>query len=367
MSLPIRAAEARAMHLGWALLALARRLRPKHPAIARRAPMVGRRHLILGAAALAAPRGIAAQGSLDRVSLQTNWRAQAEHGGFYQAAATGLYRQAGLDVEIRMGGPQINNAQLLIAGRCDFSLSNALSGLQFARDNLPFLTVAAIFQKDPVVLISHPGVVDQIAQMRGRPILISGGGRLSFWPFLRARFGFTDEQIRPYTFTIAPFLNDRNTIQQGFLTSEPFAMRQAGADPRVHLLAEHAYDNYQTTIETSRRMIETRGDLVRRFVDASILGWRSYLHGDPAPANALIQRDNPDQTPERLDYAREAMRERGLVESGDADAHGIGAMTAERWASLHRVMAEAGAYPAGMDVARAYTLEFVNRRVGMGA
>jgi NitT/TauT family transport system substrate-binding protein len=327
---------------------------------------ISRRGLCAAAAVLAAPPTIRAQGSLERVSLQTNWRAQAEHGGFYQAAAAGVYREAGLEVEIRMGGPQINNAQLLMAGRTDFSLSNALSGLQYARDNTPFLTVAAIFQKDPVVLISHAGVIDTIEQMRGRPVLISGGGRLSFWPFLRARFGFSDEQIRPYTFNLGPFLQDRNTIQQGFITSEPFAMRAAGAAPRIHLLAEHGYDNYQTTIETSRRMVDTRPDTVRRFVDASILGWRSYLHGDPAPANALIMRDNPEQTAERLAYARDVMKQWGLVESGDAETLGIGAMTAERWARLHAVMAEAGTFPREMDVARAYTLAFVNRRIGMG-
>jgi NitT/TauT family transport system substrate-binding protein len=328
--------------------------------------MIRRREVLAAGAALAAPSAIRAQGSRERVSLQTNWRAQAEHGGFYQAAATGLYAAAGLDVEIRMGGPQINNAQLLMAGRTDFSLSNALAGLQYARDTTPFLTVAAIFQKDPVVLLSHDGVIDTIEQMRGRPILISTGGRLSFWPFLRARFGFTDEQIRPYTFNLGPFLQDRNTIQQGFITGEPFAMRAAGATPRIHLLADHGYDNYQTTIETSRRMVETRPDTVRRFVDATILGWRSYLHEDPAPGNALIIRDNPDQTLERLAYARGVMKERGLVESGDAERLGIGAMTAERWARLHAVMAEAGAYPREMDVTRAYTLAFVNRRVGMG-
>jgi NitT/TauT family transport system substrate-binding protein len=329
-------------------------------------PMMSRRGLLAAGAVLAAPPAIRAQGAVERVSLQTNWRAQAEHGGFYQAAASGLYREAGLEVEIRMGGPQINNAQLLMAGRTDFSLSNALSGLQYARDNTPFLTVAAIFQKDPVVLISHAGVIDTMEQMRGRPVLISGGGRLSFWPFLRARFGFTDEQIRPYTFNLGPFLQDRNTIQQGFITSEPFAMRAAGAVPRIHLLAEHGYDNYQTTIETSRRMVETRPETVRRFVEASILGWRAYLHGDPAPANALIMRDNPEQTAERLAYARDVMKERGLVESGDAEALGIGAMTAERWARLYAVMAEAGAYPRGIDVSRAYTMAFVNRRLGMG-
>jgi NitT/TauT family transport system substrate-binding protein len=328
--------------------------------------MIGRRGVLAAGAALAAPPAIRAQGSLERVSLQTNWRAQAEHGGFYQAAATGLYAAAGLEVEIRMGGPQINNAQLLMAGRTDFSLSNALAGLQYARDNTPFLTVAAIFQKDPVVLLSHAGVIDTIEQMRGRPILISTGGRLSFWPFLRARFGFTDEQIRPYTFNLGPFLQDRNTIQQGFITSEPFAMRAAGVTPRIHLLADHGYDNYQTTIETSRRMVETRPETVRRFVDATILGWRSYLHEDPAPGNALIIRDNPEQTPERLAYAREVMKERRLVEGGDAERLGIGAMTAERWARLHAVMAEAGAYPREMEVTRAYTLAFVNRRLGMG-
>src|SRR6478672_6939351 len=213
--------------------------------------------LLGGAASLAAVPGarVCAQ-TLDKVSYLTNWRAQAEHGGFYLAVANGIYKKHGIDADIRMGGPQQNPSQLLLGGRVDMIMSNSFEAINYARENLPFLCIAAIFQKDPQVIISHPGVGnDTLAALKGKPILIAAGGRTSYWPFLRARFGFTDEQIRPYTFNMAPFLADKQLSQQGFLSSEPFAIMKAGVNPVVHLLADNGYDSYNTTINISRKMV----------------------------------------------------------------------------------------------------------------
>ncbi len=321
--------------------------------------------LCLALIALAAPSGGAAQ-TLDKVVFQTNWRAQAEHGGFYQALAAGIYKKYGLDAEIRMGGPQQDPSALLLAGKVDFIMSNAFAGLNYAKENLPFLVIASLFQKDPQVLISHPGQGnDSLAQLKGKPIMIGAASRTSYWPFLRAKFGFTDEQIRPYTFNMAPFLADKNAIQQGFLTSEVFSARQAGVQPVVHLLADAGFENYQCTINAPRKLVEQRPDFVQRFVSASIEGWVSYMTGDPAPGNALIKQDNPDMTDDRIAYAITAMRDNGIVDSGDSKQLGVGAMTEARWARFFKVNAEAGSYPADLDVTKAYTLQFVNQRVGM--
>jgi NitT/TauT family transport system substrate-binding protein len=322
---------------------------------------------VVGTAVLAAlwSAGAGAE-TLEKVSFQTNWRAQAEHGGFYQALATGIYKKYGLDAEIRMGGPQQDPSAMLLAGKVDFIMSSAFAGLNYAKENLPFVVVAAMFQKDPQVLIAHPGVGnDTLAQLKGKPILIGAAGRTSYWPFLRAKFGFTDDQIRPYTFNMAPFLADKNAIQQGFLTSEVYSAQQAGVTPVVHLLADAGFDNYQETINTSRRLVDQKPDFVQRFVSASIEGWVSYLYGDPAPGNALIKQDNPDMTDDRIAYAIKAMRDAGIVDSGDSKQLGIGAMTDARWQRFFKVNAETGNYPAGLDVTRAYTLKFVNQRVGM--
>jgi NitT/TauT family transport system substrate-binding protein len=302
----------------------------------------------------------------DKAVFQTNWRAQAEHGGFYQALATGIYAKHGIDAEIRMGGPQQDPNALLLAGRVDFIMNNSFSGFNYVKENLPFAVIAAMFQKDPQVLISHPGMGhDTLAQMKGKPILIGAGGRTSYWPFLKAKFGFTDEQIRPYTFNMAPFLADKTAIQQGFLSSEPFAVQLAGVQPVVHLLADAGFENYQTTINTSKRLIETRADYVQRFVNASIEGWYSYIYGDPAPGNALIKKDNPDMTDEKIAYAIKSMKENGIVDSGDAKQFGIGAMTDARWASFYKSNVDAGVYPGDLDFKKGYTLQFINKRVGM--
>ena len=336
-----------------------------------REPKLSRRQSLglIGAATLMAglpTPGLRAQ-TLDRFSYQTDWRAQAEQGGFYQALATGIYRKYGIDADIRMGGPQQDPNTLLLGGRVDAIMSNSFVGLSYVAENLPFVVVAAMMQKDPQVLISHPGMGnDTLPALKGKPILIGAGGRTSYWPWLKSKFGFTEEQARPYTFSLAPFMADKRLSQQGYLTSEPFAMRQQGVAPVVHLMADYGFENYQTTINASRKLVTEKPDLLQRFVDASIEGWVSYLNGDPAPGNALIKRANPDMDDAKIAYAIEAMKTNGIVQSGDATILGVGAMTDARWRRFYDAMVQAGAIRSGLDLTKAYTLRFVNKRVGMG-
>jgi NitT/TauT family transport system substrate-binding protein len=316
---------------------------------------------------LAAPPRISAQG-LDKVIFQTNWRAVAEHGGYYQAVAAGIYKGHGIDCEIRQGGSQQNPSQLLLAGRVDMIMSGGLEALYYAKEKLPFLCIASVYQKDPQCILSHPGVGhDDLASLRGKPILISAGARNSFWPFLRARFGFSDEQIRPYTFQYAPFLADKSMSMQGFITSEPYAIGKAGVTPVVHLLANNGYDNYQTTVNVSRKMIEEKRDVVQRFITASMIGWSEYLRGGAVAeaANATIKELNPDFTQDRIEFSIAMTNERGLVKSGDALKFGVGAMSAERWKRFYETMRDAGALPPGIDVEAAYSLDFCNRGAGI--
>ncbi len=297
----------------------------------------------------------------EAVAFGTDWRAQAEHGGFYQALAKGFYRKRGLTVEIRQGGPQINHAQLLAVGRVDFSLaSNSFIALNYVRENIPMVAVAAIFQKDPQVLIAHPGQGnDTLSALKGKPIHIGSDTRVGSWLFLKARYGFTDSQIRPYTFSIAPFLVRKSTVQQGYLGSEPFLIEKQGIRPVVHLLADAGYQSYGALIQTSVALTKRQPDTVRAFVAASIEGWRDYLTGDPAPGNALILKANPEMSRDLLAYGRRKLNEYGIVVSGDANTRGIGAMTEARWKSFFDTMSKAGLYPAGMRWKSAFSKDFL--------
>jgi NitT/TauT family transport system substrate-binding protein len=302
-----------------------------------------------------------------KLTFQSNWRAQAEHGGYYQAVATGIYTKHGLDVTVRPGGPQINNPQLLAASAIDFSMgSDSFNGLNFVRNNIPLVVVAAIFQKDPRILMAHPGQGnDSLAAMKGKPVLIASASRNNYWQFLRAKYGYTDDQIRAYTFNMAPFLADKSTIQQGFLTSEPLKAQKAGVKPVVHLLADNGYVSYATTLETRQQLVKERPDVVQRFVNATIEGWYSYLYGDRTQANALIKKDNPEMDDDQLAYSHAKMLEYGIVDSGEALKLGIGAMTEARWREFADTMVKAGVYPADIDLSKAYTLQFINKGHGM--
>ena len=298
----------------------------------------------------------------ERLTFTTNWYAQAEHGGFYQAQATGLYAQYGLDVDIRMGGPQVNGLQLLAAGKTDFLMGVPMSTVHAVAEGIPVVAVAATFQKDPAVVIAHPDIhsLQEVADKQ-LDFYMSASANTSYFPWLKARYGFTDDMARPYNFSVAPFLTNPHSAQQGLVTSEPFAIQQAGVTPAVFLMADYGYPPYAETIETSRRMLAEKADVVRRFVEASMKGWISYLN-DPQAGNALIKKDNPEMTDEQLAFGVQTLRTYGLVSGGDAAEQGPGIMTAQRWQELYDFMQAAGLLAKDVDIRQVYSLEFSGHR-----
>jgi NitT/TauT family transport system substrate-binding protein len=304
---------------------------------------------------------------LDRISFGTNWVAEAEHGGFYQAVAGGTYRKYGLDVTIVAGGPQVNNRILVPVGKMDFvMIAGTLQAFDAVAHGVPTVSVAAMFQKDPQVLLAHPDMgIEKFEDLKKLTLFVSAEGMVNYFQWLKADFGFRQEKVKPYTFNPQPFLADKRSAMQGYVTSEPYAVARAGGfKPKVFLLADYGYDTYSTLIETRRELTESRPDLVQRFVDASVVGWYNYLYGDNRGANELIKRHNPEMTDELLAYSVDSMRQYGIVDSGDALTLGIGAMTDARMQSFFDKMVRAGVVKGDLDYRKAYTLQFVNRRVG---
>jgi NitT/TauT family transport system substrate-binding protein len=309
-----------------------------------------------------------AQTALDKVSFGTNWVAEAEHGGFFQAVADGTYKSYGLDVTIVPGGPNANNRMLLIAGKLDFFMSaNTLQSFDAVANNVPVVTIAAIFQKDPQVLLTHPEMkISKLEDLKPLTLFVSREGISSYFQWLKSEYGFSEQKVRPYTFNAQPFLADPKSAMQGYVTSEPFAVeKSAGFKPGVILLADYGFNTYSTLIETRRDLIDKKPDLVQRFVDASVIGWYNYLYGDNVPANAMIKKLNPEMTDELLAYSTAKMKEYGIVDSGDSLRDGIGAMTDARFASFFEKMVRAGVVRADVDFRKAYTLRFINKGVGL--
>src|SRR6266404_3016403 len=309
-----------------------------------------------------------AQTMLDKVSFGTNWVAEAEHGGFFQALADGTYEKYGLDVTIVPGGPNDNNRMLLISGKLDFFMSaNTLMSFDAVGNNVPVVTVAAIFQKDPQVFLTHPeSKVAKLEDLKPLTLFVSKEGISSYFQWLKSEYGFSEEKVRPYTFNPQPFLANKQSAMQGYVTSEPFAVeKSAGFKPGIILLADYGFNTYSTLIETRRELIDKKPDLVQRFVDASIIGWYNYLYGDNTAANALIRKLNPEMTDELLAYSLNKMKEYGIVDSGDTSRDGIGAMTDARAASFFDKMVRACVVRPDIDFRKAYTLRFVNKGVGL--
>jgi len=306
--------------------------------------------------------------ALDKVSFATNWVAEAEHGGFYQALVDGTYRSHGLDVTIIPGGPNVNHRLLLPVKRLDFYMSaNTIQSFDAAAQNIPTLVVAAMFQKDPQVLLAHPGQgIEKFDDLKKLTLFISKEGVSSYFQWMKRDFGFREEQVKPYTFNPQPFLADKRTAMQGYVTSEPFAIEtQGGFKPKIFLIADNGFKSYSTLIETRRDLVEQKPGLVQRFVDASIVGWYNYLYGDNTAANARIRRDNPEMSDALIAYSIAKMKEYGIVDSGDTLTLGIGAMTDARMKSFFDQMATVGVVKGTTDYKRAYTLQFVNKGVGL--
>ncbi len=304
---------------------------------------------------------------LTKITFATDWKAQAEHGGYYQALALGLYEKAGLDVTIRQGGPAVNPPQLIAAGAVDFAMgSNQFQPLNIIAAGGDAQAVAAIFQKDPQVLITHPrSDVKSIADMKGKPVMISDATISTWWVWARAKYGFDDKQIRKYTFNAAPFLADAKAIQQGYVSSEPFLIAKEGKfKPQVFLLSDAGYPGYANFILARGKDIRERPEIVQAFVNASVEGWRSYLNDDPSPANALIKKDNPEMTDDLIANGIAQMKAHGIVQSGDATTQGIGAMNDARWKAFFDLMAANGVFDKTLDYKTAYTLAFVGKGHG---
>jgi NitT/TauT family transport system substrate-binding protein len=303
--------------------------------------------------------GAATAQALDKVTFLTNWFAEAEHGGYYQAVAEGIYEKYGLDVHIGMGGPQVNVYQLLLAEKADFVMGYDNATISAVEQGLPVITVAANFQSEPVGLIAHPDV-QKIEDLKTRTLLIGQASETTYWPWLKAKYGFTEAQKKPYAYSVQQFLIDKNIAQQGYITSEPYAIEKGGVKPVIFHLAKYGYPPYAQTVVTLTKTVKNRPDVVKRFIEASALGWKSYLK-NPAPANALIKKENPQMDDEQLAFSVAKLKEYGIVEGGDAKKLGLFTMTDARWKQTFEVMRDSKLVKPDVDYKKAYTLEFVKQ------
>ncbi len=306
----------------------------------------------------------------DKVTFATNWKAQAAHGGFYQAVADGTYKKYGLDVTIQQGGPQVNNRPLLPAGRIDFLMTgNLLHSFDNVKNGVPTVVVAAMFQKDPQALIAHPGQgYEKFEKLKDAPVaMIAKDGQFTWWQWLKAVHGFKDEALKPYNYNLGPFLANPKAVQQGYSVAEPIYVKEQGKfEPVVHLLADHGFSTYSTLIEARAETVKAKPDLVQRFVDASIVGWVNYLYGDRKAANAMMLKDNPEMTPAEIEASVVLMKSQGIVDSGESLKDGIGAMSTAHIKDFYDQMVKAGLYKGGdVDLSKVATLQFVNKRVGV--
>ncbi|MDB5799201.1 MAG: putative transporter protein periplasmic substrate-binding component precursor [Rhodocyclales bacterium] len=319
----------------------------------------------LATAALLSALSLSAEAA-EKIRFGLNWLPQAEMCGFYQAKATGLYDKAGLDVDIIPGGPDRNIPLIVAAGELDLAMGSSFTTLNMVNRNIPAKTIAAYLQKDPQTLVAHADQgVKTLADLKGRPIMVAKFSQAEFWQFLKQKHGFSDSQLRPYTYSAAPFLNNPQAVQQGYITEDAMLLGKELPKPPVSiLLADYGYQNYATTVFGMNSVLEKRKAVVAAFIDASRQGWEQCINGDYTPAMTATLVANPQHGEPLYHFKMKQMRDMGLVDSGDAKKGGLGAMSDARWKEFFTTMAAAGVYPAKLDYKSAYTLDFVSAKSG---
>jgi NitT/TauT family transport system substrate-binding protein len=310
-----------------------------------------------GSALAAAATRIPPARAATKIRFLTNWFAEAEHGGFYQAKASGLYQKAGLDVDIQMGGPQVNGMQLLAGGDADIIVSYDIEVLDSIEKGVPAVAIGAVNQFDLQGIMAHTDVAS-LASLKGRKILVASTAFSTFWPWLKLKFGFTDDQAGTYTFNLQPFYVDPTLAQQGYITAEPFEAQKNGVKTKFFLFADDGYPPYSTTLVTTRAYMEKNPEAVAAFVKATMQGWKDYL-AHPAAGNALIKDANPKQGDDQIAFSIARFKAIKCVTGGDAATLGIGIMTDARWKKTRDFMVGTSMLKSTTAWQSAYTTRFV--------
>ena len=327
-------------------------MRKNDGAFSRRAAIAG-----TASAFVAANINILPARAATKVRFLTNWFAEAEHGGFYQAKASGLYDKAGLDVDIQMGGPQVNGMQLLGGGDADIIVSYDIQVLDSISKGVPAIAIGAVNQFDLQGIMAHTDVTS-LASLKGKKVLVSSTAFTTFWPWLKLKYGFTDDQAGAYTFNLQPFYVDPTLAQQGYVTAEPFEAQKHGVKTKFFLFADDGYPPYSTTLVTTKPYIDKNKDTVAKFVKATMQGWKDYL-ANPAAGNALIKDANPKEGDDQIAYSIARFKAIKCITGGDAATMGIGIMTEDRWKKTRDFMVSTKMIKDDVPWKTAFTTEFV--------
>ena len=292
-----------------------------------------------------------------KVRLLTNWFAEPEHGGFYHAVATGLYDKAGLDVELRQGGPSLNVMQLLAGGEADVVMSYDIQIMTASEKGIPVKAIFTCFQFDLIGLLTRPDV-NSLAELKGRKVYFAGSGYSTYWPWLKQKYGYTDDMAGPKASNLQTFITDPTSAVAGYITSEPYVAEQHNIATKFFLFANDGYPTYANTMATTADFIKNNPDAVAAFTRASLEGWKAYMQ-DPTAGNALIKKINTNMDDGQINFGLKKIREVKAIESGDAATMGIGVITPERWQKTRDFLVSANLLAAGTDTTQSMTTQFV--------
>jgi NitT/TauT family transport system substrate-binding protein len=302
----------------------------------------------------------AAERPLFKITVQLDWMAEPEHGGFYQAAARGFFRDEGLDVILLPGGPGAHVMPSVATGKADVGQAGDIETLLKQAEGLPFVQFAAVFQDDPAGILVHAdSSVQRFEDLQGRTIIARPGW--AFLDFLKKKFGL-QLNVVAQNFSSAAFLSNREALQQGYYIAEPYHIIKAGGKmPRFLSTWDAGFRGYAVLV-TSRRFSRAHPERLRAFTRAYVRGWQEYLEGDPGPAHAAMKQANANNTDEFMAFSRKMIIDERLVVGRDATGGSarIGRLDPARFAAQITLLEELGLLPKGrVTAASTMTTDFL--------
>lgn len=287
-------------------------------------------------------------GALEATSVQLVWKHQFEFAAFYAAEAKGFYREAGLAVTIREGGPGINASTEVTTGRADFGVGT--SALVVDRhEGKPVIALAALMQHSPTALLAkQTATLRNIHQLAGLPIAVDPHNRDEIEAYLLAA-GLKKSQINfvdQHDWGLRALEQGQVAAQAIYISNQPFLIQSKEHDYLILQPRSEGIDLFGNILFTSEKVLQQRPEVVRAFRAATLKGFVYALSHPEEIAKLILDRYNTqEKSLAHLLYEAREIQNLTAVDIVEA-----GYMSRGRWQHVVDVYAGRGKVPTDFDL-----------------
>ena len=283
--------------------------------------------------------------ALDQVSMQLKWKHQFQFAGYYAALEQGFYRDAGLDVSIREGGPDIDVTEAVATGKADFGVCSA-NVLRDWTAGRRLVVLAVIFQHSPaIILVPRRADISNVSELRGRTLMDTPGSDEIAAMLKHEGVDYNALPRIAHQGDPRDLLAGKADAMVAYSTNEPFVLERLGAAYRTFSPSTYGIDFYGDNLCTSEAEVNAHPERVAAFRAASLKGWAYAIAHKDATIDLILRSYSRKKSFDALLF--EAEHTETLV---GRDPDRIGEQDPERWRGIARTYHNLGLIP---DEARA--------------